>query len=173
MTLYHDMTEPFTLRKADFSDIYLAVITLEQFGPANINMSQLLEKEDNSEYPWSCNLYDLENLVEMLKYMKINTDDFLKYLEWRISMHSKIISSDELEILEVYYSDKDVKEYEETIFIPILEYTLVDKIHFDKQGINYYHPNFNKAAKTTKQKVGRNDLCPCGSGKKYKKCCLG
>jgi preprotein translocase subunit SecA len=22
------------------------------------------------------------------------------------------------------------------------------------------------------QKVGRNDLCPCGSGKKYKKCCL-
>jgi uncharacterized protein YecA (UPF0149 family) len=21
-------------------------------------------------------------------------------------------------------------------------------------------------------KVGRNDLCPCGTGKKYKKCCL-
>jgi preprotein translocase subunit SecA len=21
------------------------------------------------------------------------------------------------------------------------------------------------------KKVGRNDLCPCGSGKKYKKCC--
>lgn len=20
--------------------------------------------------------------------------------------------------------------------------------------------------------IGRNDLCPCGSGKKYKKCCL-
>ena len=23
------------------------------------------------------------------------------------------------------------------------------------------------------KKVGRNDLCPCGSGKKYKHCCLG
>ena len=23
------------------------------------------------------------------------------------------------------------------------------------------------------RKVGRNDSCPCGSGKKYKKCCLG
>jgi uncharacterized protein YecA (UPF0149 family) len=23
-----------------------------------------------------------------------------------------------------------------------------------------------------KQKVGRNDPCPCGSGKKFKKCCL-
>ena len=26
-------------------------------------------------------------------------------------------------------------------------------------------------AKTTGKLVGRNDLCPCGSGKKYKKCC--
>ncbi|MCG2879304.1 SEC-C domain-containing protein, partial [Obesumbacterium proteus] len=23
----------------------------------------------------------------------------------------------------------------------------------------------------TKPQVGRNDPCPCGSGKKYKKCC--
>lgn len=26
---------------------------------------------------------------------------------------------------------------------------------------------------TTRQKIGRNDPCPCGSGKKFKKCCLG
>jgi len=25
----------------------------------------------------------------------------------------------------------------------------------------------------TKKRVGRNDPCPCGSGKKYKKCCMG
>jgi len=24
----------------------------------------------------------------------------------------------------------------------------------------------------TVQKIGRNETCPCGSGKKYKKCCL-
>ena len=36
----------------------------------------------------------------------------------------------------------------------------------EKQGIQEaatYHPG---------PKVGRNDPCPCGSGKKYKKCCL-
>ncbi len=27
--------------------------------------------------------------------------------------------------------------------------------------------------KTAQEKVGRNDPCPCGSGKKYKNCCLG
>ena len=25
--------------------------------------------------------------------------------------------------------------------------------------------------KSSKEKVGRNDPCPCGSGKKYKNCC--
>ncbi len=29
----------------------------------------------------------------------------------------------------------------------------------------------NASAKSTSEKVGRNDPCPCGSGKKYKKCC--
>ncbi len=28
-------------------------------------------------------------------------------------------------------------------------------------------------ASISNEKVGRNDKCPCGSGKKYKKCCLG
>ena len=29
-----------------------------------------------------------------------------------------------------------------------------------------------KTQQATVQKVGRNDPCPCGSGKKYKKCCM-
>jgi hypothetical protein len=27
------------------------------------------------------------------------------------------------------------------------------------------------ATRVSQKKVGPNDLCPCGSGKKYKKCC--
>jgi preprotein translocase subunit SecA len=33
-------------------------------------------------------------------------------------------------------------------------------------------PERKPEAARTGQKVGRNDVCPCGSGKKYKKCCL-
>jgi uncharacterized protein YecA (UPF0149 family) len=34
-------------------------------------------------------------------------------------------------------------------------------------------PQLNLALRTeTKQRVGRNDPCSCGSGKKFKKCCL-
>ncbi|MBK5252248.1 MAG: SEC-C domain-containing protein [Peptostreptococcaceae bacterium] len=31
--------------------------------------------------------------------------------------------------------------------------------------------NSSKTFKREEEKVGRNDPCPCGSGKKYKKCC--
>ena len=33
-------------------------------------------------------------------------------------------------------------------------------------------PEIQSPAKREADKVGRNDACPCGSGKKYKKCCL-
>ena len=30
-----------------------------------------------------------------------------------------------------------------------------------------------RPVKRTAEKIGRNDPCPCGSGKKYKNCCMG
>lgn len=42
---------------------------------------------------------------------------------------------------------------------------------------HHHHGHHHHAPVVTYQraapKVGRNDACPCGSGKKYKKCCLG
>ncbi len=43
-----------------------------------------------------------------------------------------------------------------------------------QQHMSYGHGDGDDKPKTVKrkgQKVGRNDPCPCGSGKKYKKCC--
>ena len=34
-------------------------------------------------------------------------------------------------------------------------------------------PAYNRPQERREHKVGRNDPCPCGSGKKYKKCCMG
>ena len=36
-----------------------------------------------------------------------------------------------------------------------------------KRGVRIVHGN-----KELSEKLGRNDLCPCGSGKLFKKCCL-
>ena len=37
---------------------------------------------------------------------------------------------------------------------------------------DYYDPAPVETIRTADSKVGRNDPCPCGSGRKYKKCCL-
>ncbi|MBP9727025.1 MAG: SEC-C domain-containing protein [Gammaproteobacteria bacterium] len=34
------------------------------------------------------------------------------------------------------------------------------------------HGHHHQAPHEAHDKIGRNDLCPCGSGKKYKKCCI-
>ena len=44
--------------------------------------------------------------------------------------------------------------------------------HFDGKLISDFSIK-STPVKHTELKVGRNDKCPCGSGKKYKKCCLG
>ena len=40
-----------------------------------------------------------------------------------------------------------------------------------KYGELIAHRRFEKHRMQHKSKIGRNQLCPCGSGKKYKKCC--
>ena len=44
---------------------------------------------------------------------------------------------------------------------------------FDKetQKALYLEQKKSGTVVNTEKKVGRNDPCPCGSGKKYKKCC--
>lgn len=50
--------------------------------------------------------------------------------------------------------------------------TLVAQISSIVSTLFYYWiDKINNDKKETKSKVGRNDPCPCGSGKKYKKCC--
>ena len=39
-------------------------------------------------------------------------------------------------------------------------------------GITIYDREIKLEPTKVEKKVGRNDPCPCGSGKKYKKCCL-
>jgi len=44
-----------------------------------------------------------------------------------------------------------------------------------KKGTDAPTPEYSMIARqpvTKEKQAGRNDPCPCGSGKKYKKCCL-
>lgn len=52
------------------------------------------------------------------------------------------------------------------------EWLFVDgDAHTHKEGEGHHHHPKPQTVVRESPKVGRNDHCPCGSGKKYKKCC--
>ncbi|MGJ3260609.1 MAG: UPF0149 family protein [Rhodospirillales bacterium] len=70
---------------------------------------------------------------------------------------------DELEIMDI---DEDLETLAPDM-IPVL----VQDLH--NARLDLESPSATPApANESRRKVGRNDPCPCGSGKKFKKCCL-
>lgn len=170
ITLYEEKTKAFTIN-GSYKTILPLVLTLNQFGSISINTVPLLDKEDDQPYPWVCNLHDLENIIEINTYLKKSTNDFIEYISWRMENHKAIISSDEIDVIEGYYFDRNVKKAKDkNLFFWPTGPSLIDKIYFEKQGIPYYFPPLDNIPRKSVKK-GRNEPCSCGSGKKYKKCC--
>lgn len=67
----------------------------------------------------------------------------------------------------------DIKNYED-ITRDIMSYFDKENMDYLKRIDNCGNPEIKVCFHTSKsKKIGRNDPCICGSGKKYKKCCLG
>jgi len=50
---------------------------------------------------------------------------------------------------------------------------IYNQAKLDVERNKKYEKKYGKVVKWEPvNKIGRNSLCPCGSGKKYKKCCL-
>jgi uncharacterized protein YchJ len=60
----------------------------------------------------------------------------------------------------------------ETEKLPFAEQKAI-RIAHEEAGRRRFVADGTAAQKRVDAKVGRNNLCPCGSGKKFKKCCLG
>ena len=78
------------------------------------------------------------------------------------NLHEELIESDDVTFEEIYED-----------FLRLLPNTLKA---YAFTGRKLYEQKLasdpSLQPKVAEPKVGRNDLCPCGSGKKYKKCCL-
>lgn len=99
------------------------------------------------------------------------------------------VKEDELEdVINGVFSDMDAADFKRNTADPLNHFSRenIERLHM----INYEEddefedeidsvikndPSKNeiKEIKREEKKIGRNDPCPCGSGKKYKKCCMG
>lgn len=48
---------------------------------------------------------------------------------------------------------------------------LHERSRFVREGVQWFYVDGKANPPTQRQKIGRNAPCPCGSGKKYKRCC--
>lgn len=121
-------------------------------------------------------------------YAKAETDFLLKSLhpDQRADFNEKETSAwarnsewQGLEIMNIHHGGND--DTEGTVeFIATFSQNGVkrnhhESAHFKKLGGEWFFENGEmvgrKPVVRTSPKTGRNDPCPCGSGKKYKKCC--
>lgn len=95
-----------------------------------------------------------------LKYMYANMLKVEKLSSWYIvlTFDDKQLISD-IEYKELKVSDIDDKGYDRNELKQIADMVYENRIK-------------SILSKNKARKIGRNELCPCGSGKKYKKCCL-
>ncbi len=86
--------------------------------------------------------------------------------------------------LEILKEHKGAKDDEEGVVEFIAHYTVKEKPfnHHEIASFARYNGNWvfidgrivgTDPVRRESPKIGRNDPCPCGSGKKFKKCCAG
>jgi SEC-C motif-containing protein len=99
------------------------------------------------------------NIREIEEWSKENTWTKLEIISVE---HGNIKDSRGIVEFKAYYTDKNVQEH-----------ILHERSTFLKEnGEWFYVDGINNPPRTDiMTKVMRNDPCPCGSGKKYKKCC--
>jgi len=98
------------------------------------------------DFLWMSNLEDIEALVESVRIRAYGQKDPL--VEYR--RESRILF------------DKMEVNFEEWIFSNLFRIEAVPQEQVRQVAVTANDPKF--------QNVGRNDLCPCGSGKKFKRC---
>jgi len=173
-------------------------VTRDNFGLLATNLSLLLEKDAGDAYPWAVNVLDLWSLAEGWEYLKWGSKQLRDYLEQRIRLHGRVISDDELDYAGSFIkhgSFGDFPKGKRTVIQLNPDYSSVfDEIYRHKylegppvvlertappvftdfrESLRQGRPVIVKSQgeRASRRKVGRNELCPCDSGKKFKKCC--
>jgi SEC-C motif len=175
-------------------------VTRDNYGALATDLSLLLEKKEEDDYPWAVNILDLKNFQDAWDYLKYDEVKFCNFLNERTKLHGKVHSTDELEyagffILHGDLSSLNVKNYDRIQLNPNYSDIFNDIYYAQYQGGPPVEFEVNKEPYVmdlreslrkgypvepndvsiepvrTIKKIGRNEKCPCGSGKKYKNCC--
>lgn len=115
------------------------------------------------DHLWKDHLFSMDHLKEgigLRGYAQVQP--LIVYKKEGFEMFQDLIARIQEDILRMLF------------FIRLAEPESLDEIKRPRQQMTLSHGESEtkkKPQKRKEKKVGRNDPCPCGSGKKYKKCC--
>ena len=134
----------------------------------NQKIELCLKKQKNTQriIPIQTNVFSLICLQQNISYQNIDEADLYIYSNMFIMNEPNTI------LIKAYYDingklyDLDFIEYNLATLSKVQQDEIQKYLSFIKEKrIQNYIINNNI------KKIGRNELCPCGSGKKYKRCC--
>ncbi len=121
------------------------------------------------DYQWKDHLLNMDHLREGVGLRGYAQKDPLReYQREGFDMFSDMMSKFDQEVCENLFKVQPVKE------VDVEELERRRKLEEQKMVYGGGDDNIEQVKKPIRRvqkKVGRNDPCPCGSGKKYKKCC--
>jgi hypothetical protein len=192
VTLYDDRQRPLiTIPPGTIKRAYVIVLTLDDFRSLATDLTTLLDKGDSEPYPWAVNLYDIELFADVLLEVRHwDSERFIQWLNERRSRMGDFSTHDELEIAGIFIEHESLyalpgdaiiagtskyanifEDYahEKLGDVPAVvgQVSIDDFVPFPEDVKREFGEMFRGLER---QVVGRNDLCPCGSGKKYKRC---
>jgi len=103
-------------------------------------------------------------------------DPLIEYKKEAFALFTQMLQAIDEETLELIFKiqleDREKKKAREPESqMRAVHKSTVGMGYADTQPAEVVAPGKPKPVKRTGKKVGRNEPCPCGSGKKYKKCC--
>ncbi len=137
----------------------LALALLTNFSFEGISMVRKLVK--NQDYD-STLTYLREDLIKTCTIME---ERFPEFDQWKVQIERK---RKERERIQKRRMQMEPMEALKEAFIDLQSDSSEDNQKLSNEGDQFSNADFK-----TIMKIGRNHPCPCGSGKKFKKCCLG
>lgn len=131
------------------------------------NKDEFLEHIDDGYFEDNPYLYEFSEYVNTLTNSNVKRENIIDsaLFQFMLSSRIQIVLDDIIDILDLVFDSEEEA---------LVMYDHLVKLQNNTRmwNNNGYTPLELGEIRANSQKIGRNDPCPCGSGKKYKKCCL-
>jgi len=96
-----------TLQPEDYDEVFTIVVTQERFGQIQCDLGYLLDIGEDSNYPWSVAINDLETFLITLKRKARYAEEFETFLLARERLQGRVMCYDELELCAYFLFDRE------------------------------------------------------------------